>query len=103
MSTVSSLTGLSRASSFNTFQRAAWCTPPHLFVEDQYDVVPPDTVSVSSLGKRLMAEEPIKKKNPAVVKINPYTLAQLNTEDVSKVVAENSPICSSKELHWFRC
>lgn len=35
MSTVSSLTGLSSASSFNTFHRAAWCTPPRLFVEDQ--------------------------------------------------------------------
>ncbi|KAL3336496.1 hypothetical protein AABB24_029242 [Solanum stoloniferum] len=88
MSTVSSLTGLSSASSFNTFHRAAWCTPPRLFVEDQYDVVPPDTVSVSSLGKRSTAEEPIKKKNPAAVKISPWTLARLNAEDVSKAAAE---------------
>ncbi|XP_022878146.1 probable protein S-acyltransferase 22 [Olea europaea var. sylvestris] len=34
MSMASSLTGLSSASSFNTFHRAAWCTPPRLFVED---------------------------------------------------------------------
>ncbi|PHU00498.1 hypothetical protein BC332_30285 [Capsicum chinense] len=39
-----------------------------------YVVVPSDTVSVSSLGKRSTAEEPIKKKNPAVVKISPWTL-----------------------------
>ncbi|MCD7456815.1 hypothetical protein HAX54_033298 [Datura stramonium] len=38
MSTVSSLTGLSSASSFNTFHRAAWCTPPRLFVEDQLEI-----------------------------------------------------------------
>ncbi|KAK4358046.1 hypothetical protein RND71_023656 [Anisodus tanguticus] len=88
MSTVSSLTRLSSASSFNTFHRAAWCTPPRLFVEDQYDVVPPDTVSVSSLGKRSTVEEPIKKKNPAAVKISPWTLARLNAEDVSKAAAE---------------
>ncbi|KAK4376634.1 hypothetical protein RND71_002930 [Anisodus tanguticus] len=88
MSTVSSLTGLSSASSFNAFHRAAWCTPPRLFVEDQYDVVPPDTVSVSSLGKRSTVDEPIKKKNPAAVKISPWTLARLNAEDVSKAAAE---------------
>ncbi|MCE2055924.1 hypothetical protein HAX54_043748 [Datura stramonium] len=76
------------ASSFNTFHRAAWCTPPRLFVEDQYDVVPPDTVSVSSLGKRSTVEEPIKKRNPAAVKISPWTLARLNAEDVSKAAAE---------------
>ncbi|KAM3222015.1 hypothetical protein P3L10_021285 [Capsicum annuum] len=68
-----------------------------------YDVVPPDTVSVSSLGKRSTAEEQIKKKNSAVVKISPWTLARLNSEDVLKAAAENSPACSSKELHWFHC
>lgn len=35
MSPVSSLTGLSSASSFTTFRRGAWCTPPRLFLEDQ--------------------------------------------------------------------
>ncbi|KAM3201002.1 hypothetical protein P3L10_033365 [Capsicum annuum] len=72
-------------------------------LQDQYDVVSPDTVSVSSLGKRSTTEEPIKKKNPAVVKISLWTLAQLNAEDVSKSTAENSLACSNKELHWFRC
>lgn len=35
MSPVSSLTGMSSASSFTTFHRGAWCTPPRLFLEDQ--------------------------------------------------------------------
>ncbi|KAL3840546.1 hypothetical protein ACJIZ3_025137 [Penstemon smallii] len=88
MSPVSSVTRLSSASSFNTFHRAAWCTPPRLFVEDQYDVVPPDNISVSSLGKKKMGDEPTKKKNPAPVKISPWALARLNAEDVSKAAAE---------------
>ncbi|KAK3042353.1 hypothetical protein RJ639_002399 [Escallonia herrerae] len=88
MSQASSLTGLSSTSSFNTFHRGAWCTPPRLFLEDQFDVVPPDTGSVSSLGKKTVGEEPVKKKNPAAVKISPWTLARLNAEEVSKVAAE---------------
>ncbi|XAR55904.1 Protein S-acyltransferase [Bertholletia excelsa] len=91
MSIVSSLTGLSSASSFNTFNRGrgAWCTPPRLFVEDQFDVVPTDTGSVSSLGKKsqkTMPEEPIKKKK--AVKISPWQLARLNAEEVSRAAAE---------------
>ncbi|CAH9115101.1 unnamed protein product [Cuscuta europaea] len=89
MSTVSSLTGLSSSSSFNTYHQAAWCTPPRLFLEDQYDVVPLDNGSVSSLGKKIASEEPVKKKrNPAAVKISPWTLARLNGEDVAKAAAE---------------
>ncbi|XP_058194239.1 probable protein S-acyltransferase 22 isoform X2 [Rhododendron vialii] len=96
MSIASSLTGLSTASSFNNFQRGAWCTPPRLFFEDQFDVVPPDTGSVSSSGKKMTGEEsikktvdvPIKKKNPAAVKISPWTLARLNAEEVSKAASE---------------
>nr|XP_043639526.1 probable protein S-acyltransferase 22 [Erigeron canadensis] len=87
MSPASSITGLSSASSFNTFRQGAWCTPPRLFVEDQYDVVPPDTGSVSSLGKKTV-DEPAKKKNPTAVKISPWTLARLNAEEVSKAAAE---------------
>ncbi|XP_015387273.1 probable protein S-acyltransferase 22 isoform X3 [Citrus sinensis] len=87
MSIASSLTGLSSASSFSTFHRGAWCTPPRLFLEDQFDVVPPETGSVSSLGKKTVGEEPIKKKNPAV-KISPWTLARLNAEEISKAAAE---------------
>ncbi|CAI9775218.1 unnamed protein product [Fraxinus pennsylvanica] len=88
MSPRSSLTGLSSASSLNTFHRAAWCTPPRFFVEDQFDVVPPDNVSVSSLGRKTVMEETTKKKNPAAVKISPWTLARLNAEEVSKAAAE---------------
>ncbi|KAK9052171.1 hypothetical protein SSX86_028799 [Deinandra increscens subsp. villosa] len=87
MSPASSLTGLSSVSSFNTFRQGAWCTPPRLFVEDQYDVVPPESSSVSSLGKRTV-DDSIKKKNPTAVKISPWTLARLNAEDVSKAAAE---------------
>ncbi|XP_028762069.1 probable protein S-acyltransferase 22 [Neltuma alba] len=88
MSTVSSLTGLSSASSFTTFHRGAWCTPPRMFLEDQFDVVPPETGSVSSLGRKTVRDEPVKKKNPRTVKISPWTLARLNAEDVSKAAAE---------------
>ncbi|KAI8528527.1 hypothetical protein RHMOL_Rhmol12G0155300 [Rhododendron molle] len=88
LSHASSLTGLSSASSFNTFHRGAWCTPPRLFLEDQFDVVPPDSASVSSLGKKMAGDEPIKKKNPATVKISPWALARLNAEDVSKAASE---------------
>lgn len=88
MSPASSLTGLSSASSFSTFHRGAWCTPPRLFLEDQFDVVPPETGSVSSLGKKTIGEEPVKKKNPAAVKISPWTLARLNAEEVSRAAAE---------------
>ena len=51
-------------------------------------MVPPDTGSVSSLGKKVVGDEPIKKKNPGAVKISPWTLARLNAEEVSKVAAE---------------
>ncbi|XLR69381.1 hypothetical protein S83_020053, partial [Arachis hypogaea] len=52
MSTVSSLTGFSSVSSFTMFQHGSWCTPPCLFDEDQFDVIPPENDSVSSLGKK---------------------------------------------------
>ncbi|OVA08826.1 zinc finger protein [Macleaya cordata] len=89
MSLASSRTGLSSGSSFNTFHRGAWCTPPRLFLEDQFDVVPPDTgMFLSSSGKKMVGEEPITKKNPGAVKISPWTLAHLNGEEISKVAAQ---------------
>ncbi|KAK7400872.1 hypothetical protein VNO78_12180 [Psophocarpus tetragonolobus] len=88
MSTVSSLTGLSSASSFTTLHRGAWCTPPRLLLEDQFDVVPPETGSVSSLGKKTIREDSLKKKNPGTIKISPWTLARLNTEEISKAASE---------------
>ncbi|KAF8099951.1 hypothetical protein N665_0235s0048 [Sinapis alba] len=87
MSMISSFTGLSSASSFNAFHRGAWCTPPRLFVEDQFDVVPTENASVSSYGKKTVAEERVKKKTQPV-KISPWTLARLNAEEVSKAAAE---------------
>uniref|UniRef100_A0A1J3EDY0 S-acyltransferase n=1 Tax=Noccaea caerulescens TaxID=107243 RepID=A0A1J3EDY0_NOCCA len=87
MSMISSFTGLSSASSFNTFHRGAWCTPPRLFLEDQFDVVPPENASVSSYGKKSVVEERVKKKTQPV-KISPWTLARLNAEEVSKAAAE---------------
>ncbi|KAK4773881.1 hypothetical protein SAY87_028900 [Trapa incisa] len=87
MSPVSSITGLSSASSFTAFRGGAWCTPPRLLLEDQFDVVPPDTGSVSSLGKKT-GEDPTKKKSSTAVKINPWALARLNAEDVSRAAAE---------------
>lgn len=54
----------------------------------QFDVVPPETASVSSMGKKTIREEPVKKKNPGAVKISPWTLARLNAEEVSKAAAE---------------
>ncbi|KAJ0256258.1 protein S-acyltransferase 22 [Hirschfeldia incana] len=87
MSMISSFTGLSSASSFNAFHRGAWCTPPRLFVEDQFDVVPPENASVSSYGKKTVAEECVKKKAQPV-KISPWTLVRLNAEEVSKAAAE---------------
>jgi hypothetical protein len=54
----------------------------------QFDVVPPETASVSSLGKKTIREEPVKKKNPGAVKISPWTLARLNAEEVSRAAAE---------------
>ena len=54
----------------------------------QFDVVPPETGSVSSLGKKTTREDPLKKKNPGTVKISPWTLARLNAEEISKAAAE---------------
>ncbi|KAG2322689.1 hypothetical protein Bca52824_015902 [Brassica carinata] len=80
MSMISSFTGLSSASSFNTFHRGLGA--PHHF-----DVVPPENASVSSYGKKSVVEERVKKKNQPV-KISPWTLARLNAEEVSKAAAE---------------
>uniref|UniRef100_A0A1D1XYP5 Putative S-acyltransferase At1g69420 n=1 Tax=Anthurium amnicola TaxID=1678845 RepID=A0A1D1XYP5_9ARAE len=89
MSTISSLTGLSSASSFTNFHRGAWCTPPRLFLDDQFDFIPPDVgVSSDSTGKKVVIEESSGKRNPGTVKISPWTLARLNAEEVSKAAAE---------------
>ncbi|KAG6473701.1 probable protein S-acyltransferase 22 isoform X1 [Zingiber officinale] len=88
MSQVSSYTGLSSTSSFNAFHRGAWCTPPRLFLEDQFDVVPPEIGSSAYHTNKKVMEEPVKRRNPGTVKINPWTLARLNAEEVSKAAAQ---------------
>ncbi|CAD5171294.1 unnamed protein product [Musa acuminata subsp. malaccensis] len=89
MSQVSSFTGISSTSSFNAFHRGAWCTPPRLFLEDQFDVVPPKIgTSANYTSKKMMPEEQVKKRNAGTVKISPWTLAHLNAEEVSKAAAE---------------
>ena len=65
----------------------AECKIALIFVFFQFDVVPSDTRSVSSLGKKTVGEE-TKKKCNAPVKISPWALARLNAEDVSKAAAE---------------
>ncbi|KAI3927404.1 hypothetical protein MKX01_027635 [Papaver californicum] len=89
MSLASSRTGLSSGSSFNTFQRNAWCTPPRLFLEDQFAVVPSDpSMFVGSSGRKMVHEDPVPKKNPGAVKISPWTLSRLDAQEVSKAAAQ---------------
>ncbi|KAJ6815436.1 putative protein S-acyltransferase 22 [Iris pallida] len=89
MSSVSSFTGLSSASSFSALRRDAWCTPPRLFLEDQFDVVPPEVgMSFRNTSKKMMPEESARKRSAGNVKISPWTLARLNAEEVSKAAAE---------------
>ncbi|KAJ6805238.1 putative protein S-acyltransferase 22 [Iris pallida] len=89
MSSVSSFTGLSSVSSFSAFRRDAWCTPPRLFLEDQFDVVPPEVnMSFKNTGKKMMPEESTRKRSGGPVKISPWTLARLNAEEVSRAAAE---------------
>ncbi|KAJ0982060.1 hypothetical protein J5N97_010315 [Dioscorea zingiberensis] len=89
MSQVSSFTGLSSASSFNAFHRGAWCTPPRLFLEDQFDVIPPEIgMPANFASKKMIAEDSTKKRSAGTVKISPWTLARLDPEEVSKAAAQ---------------
>ncbi|RRT80377.1 hypothetical protein B296_00005422 [Ensete ventricosum] len=55
----------------------------------QFDVVPPEIgTSANHTSKKMMAEEPVKRKNAGTVKISPWTLARLNAEEVSKAAAQ---------------
>lgn len=86
MSIISSVTGFSTASSFGPLHRGSWCTPPRLFLEDQY-VIPPD-MPHNSASKNTKEDEGTKRKPAGPVKISPWTLARLNAEEVSKAAAE---------------
>ena len=51
--------------------------------------MPPEIgTSANHTSKKLMAEEPVKRKNAGPVKISPWTLARLNAEEVSKAAAQ---------------
>ncbi|XP_062188516.1 probable protein S-acyltransferase 22 [Phragmites australis] len=88
MSRVSSYTGLSSASSFGALRRGSWCTPPRLFLEDQFDVIPSEAGSSHNSATKRKEEEVRRKKGSRAVKISPWALARLNAEEVSRVAAE---------------
>ncbi|KAE8795814.1 putative protein S-acyltransferase 22 [Hordeum vulgare] len=56
MSIISSVTGFSTASSFGPLHRGSWCTPPRLFLEDQFDVIPPEIGMSQNPGSKKMKE-----------------------------------------------
>ncbi|KAL6867627.1 hypothetical protein ACP4OV_015651 [Aristida adscensionis] len=88
MSMISSVTGFSTASSFGPLHRGSWCTPPRLFLEDQFDVIPPEIgMSQNSSSKKTKEDEGARRK-PGTVKISPWTLARLNAEEVSRAAAQ---------------
>ncbi|CAL5085384.1 unnamed protein product [Urochloa decumbens] len=88
MSRVSSYTGLSSASSFGPLRRGSWCTPPRLFLEDQYDVIPSEAGSSHNSATKRKEDEVRRKRGSGAVKISPWALARLNAEEVSRVAAE---------------
>uniref|UniRef100_A0A804LFA1 S-acyltransferase n=1 Tax=Zea mays TaxID=4577 RepID=A0A804LFA1_MAIZE len=88
MSIVSSVTGFSTASSFGPLHRGSWCTPPRLFLEDQFDAIPPEIGISRNSGSKKTKEEEGARRKAGAVKISPWTLARLNAEEVSKAAAE---------------
>nr|CAB3496710.1 unnamed protein product [Digitaria exilis] len=88
MSIISSVTGFSAASSFGPLHRGSWCTPPRLFLEDQFDVIPPEASMSQNSGSKKMKEEEGARRKTGGVKISPWTLARLNAEEVSRAAAE---------------
>ncbi|ONM24933.1 Metal ion binding protein [Zea mays] len=88
MSRVSSYTGLSSTSSFGPLRRGSWCTPPRLFLEDQFDVIPSEAASSHNSAMKRKEDEGKRKKGSGAVQISPWALARLNAEEVSRVAAE---------------
>lgn len=88
MSRVSSYTGLSSTSSFGPLRRGSWCTPPRLFLEDQFDVIPSEAASSHNSATKRKEDQGKRKKGSGAVKISPWALARLNAEEVSRVAAE---------------
>ncbi|KAF0910833.1 hypothetical protein E2562_004799 [Oryza meyeriana var. granulata] len=88
LSIISSVTGLSTASSFGPLHRGSWCTPPRLFLEDQFDVIPPEIGMPQNSGSKKTKEDEGARRRTGTVKISPWTLARLNAEEVSKAAAQ---------------
>ncbi|XP_062216511.1 probable protein S-acyltransferase 22 isoform X2 [Phragmites australis] len=88
MSIISSVTGFSTASSFGPLRRGSWCTPPQLFLEDQFDVIPPEIGMPQNSGSKKTKEEEGARRKTGTVKISPWTLARLNAEEVSKAATQ---------------
>ncbi|GLJ47259.1 hypothetical protein SUGI_0997860 [Cryptomeria japonica] len=92
MSPLSSATAISSASSVSALHRGAWCTPPRLFVEDQFSVLRPEGATSSLEAGNMHAHRKqggrMGQKNSGTVKISPWTLARLNAEEVSKAAAQ---------------
>ncbi|KAL5218403.1 hypothetical protein ABZP36_019087 [Zizania latifolia] len=88
MSIISSVTGFSTASSFGPLHRGSWCTPPRLFLEDQFDVIPPEIGMPQNSGSKKTKEDEGARRRTGAVKISPWTLARLNAEEVSKAAAQ---------------
>uniref|UniRef100_A0A0A9CXM7 S-acyltransferase n=1 Tax=Arundo donax TaxID=35708 RepID=A0A0A9CXM7_ARUDO len=87
--TNSATTGFSGASSLGIHHKGAWCTPPRIFI-DQDEVIPhlepgmvPSTVDPDTVG---YAERANKAKKQ--VKISPWKLAKLDSNEAMKAAAK---------------
>eukprot|EP00252_Welwitschia_mirabilis_P027894 TRINITY_DN977_c0_g1_i4.p1 TRINITY_DN977_c0_g1~~TRINITY_DN977_c0_g1_i4.p1 ORF type:complete len:444 (+),score=99.67 TRINITY_DN977_c0_g1_i4:357-1688(+) len=94
ISHASSVSAFSASSSFTAFHlnHASWCTPPRLFVDDQYDVVLPEgAVPPTKGGNGNLTKKPVDqnvKKTKGTVKISPWALARMSAEEVSRVATQ---------------
>ncbi|WJX44990.1 putative protein S-acyltransferase 19 [Trifolium repens] len=103
--TNSATTGLSGGSSLGLQYKGAWCTPPRVFVDYQDEVVPhlepgmlPSTVDPDAAG---FAERGQKMpKRP--VRINPWKLAKLDSQEAVRAAAKaraSSSVLRPVDIH----
>ncbi|KAL2653241.1 hypothetical protein R1flu_021369 [Riccia fluitans] len=104
-------TAVSNASSIGALQRAVWCTPPRMFVENQMDMKAevvvqtslrggsPRVPSLAELENGSISSKPVKNTTAGqpkrVVGLSPWKLARLSKKDASKAAVrarENSSI-----------
>lgn len=90
--TSSSATGLSGSSSLGLHHRAAWCTPPRVFVENQDEVVPhlapgrvPSTVDPDADSPSVKPDSRIQKN---AVRISAWKLAKLDPNEAARAAAK---------------